>query len=556
MSQPVPAIQFHPDGYALDTPHLMGRQAAGNAFLRAAVEGRGDQPLTAVTVSQRGADVFTRLVQGLDAAASTRWVPADRPDLLAHVGGIYLPDPNLARAANMRLRTGPGAYSITGVTHTTASHAAMDHITSMLAAPVMPWDALICTSTAVGSTVRLLLERQRDYLRWRFGSSITLTLPQLPIIPLGVHCADFDFHAGEREAARKSLGIAEGEVVALFVGRLSFHAKAHPHAMYAGLAEAVRRSGKAVTLLQCGWFANSHIEGAFKDGLAQFGREVRGLFADGRDPATRRRCWASADLFISLSDNIQETFGLTPLEAKAAGLPVVVTDWDGYRDTVRDGIDGFRIPTWMPPADLGEVFARSHEADMVTYDMYCGETCQAVSVDGAALADRLTALVTDRDLRLRMGAAGRHHAREAFDWAIIWRRYRMLWWELERIRQSTALPQTSAPRSAPARPDPFAAFGHYPTEQVLPQTLVFPGNHAEPQTVFDSLSQHALFRYADRIIPLASEVESIIRGLAGRVDGRAIQDLTVESGIALPRCVMVVAVLAKMGLVRLSKGIG
>ena len=27
----------------------------------------------------------------------------------------------------------------------------------------------------------------------------------------------------------------------------------------------------------------------------------------------------------------------------AAGLPVVVSDWDGYRDTVRDGVDGFRI---------------------------------------------------------------------------------------------------------------------------------------------------------------------------------------------------------------------
>jgi glycogen synthase len=54
-----------------------------------------------------------------------------------------------------------------------------------------------------------------------------------------------------------------------------------------------------------------------------------------------------------MSDNIQETFGLTPLEAMAAGLPVIVGDWDGYKDTVRDGVDGFRIPSLMPPAPLG-----------------------------------------------------------------------------------------------------------------------------------------------------------------------------------------------------------
>lgn len=33
------AILFEPDGYLLDGPKLMGRQAAGNAFLRAAVAG-------------------------------------------------------------------------------------------------------------------------------------------------------------------------------------------------------------------------------------------------------------------------------------------------------------------------------------------------------------------------------------------------------------------------------------------------------------------------------------------------------------------------------------
>ena len=66
------------------------------------------------------------------------------------------------------------------------------------------------------------------------------------------------------------------------------------------------------------------------------------------------------DIFCSLSDNIQETFGITPIEAMSAGLPVVVSDWDGYRDTVRDGIDGFRVPTQMPPPGYGDELALRH----------------------------------------------------------------------------------------------------------------------------------------------------------------------------------------------------
>jgi alpha-maltose-1-phosphate synthase len=564
------AIMFEPDGYTLSDPKLKGRQAAGNAFLRAAVAGRQGQALWAYTPSRRSAEVFRALVRGFDSAAEARWLPADRLDLLGRLGTLYLPGPGLGGAARLRLRAGPAAYSLCGVTHTTASHAAMGDVTGLLAAPVMPWDALICTSSGVAATVRTLLDREIAFLRWRFGPSLAVRLPQLPVIPLGVHCGDFTSNPSERAAARAALGVAGNETVALFVGRLSFHGKAHPHAMYVGLQSAARRIGRRLVLLQCGWFPNGYTEQAFKDGAACACPEVRMLFTDGRHPDRRRQSWAAADLFVSLSDNIQETFGLTPVEAMAAGLPVVVADWDGYKDTVRDGVDGFRIPTWMPPPDLGEPFARAYEAGTSTYDAYCGLTCQTVSVDMQALAERLGELVGSPELRRRLGEAGRRRAEAVFDWKVVYRQYKTLWVELGRIRQAARSdPEqrallTAAPRAAASRMDPFRSFAHYPTALIQPHTLVSARPGASASTYVE-LVRHPLFSYADhvgnpivnyaghtgKILPPEPIVGALLSLLAQ--GERAMRDLADRAGLGLGETILAVSFLAKMGLVHLRR---
>ncbi len=52
--------------------------------------------------------------------------------------------------------------------------------------------------------------------------------PQLPVIPLGVDTAALDPPPGAREAWRARLGIAEGDVAALMLGRLSHATKLNP----------------------------------------------------------------------------------------------------------------------------------------------------------------------------------------------------------------------------------------------------------------------------------------------------------------------------------------
>lgn len=548
------AITFEPDGYLLSGDQLMGRQAAGNAFLRAAVAGRQEQPLWGYTPYRRSAEIFRQLVREIDPSAEARWLPAESFDLLTQLGTLYLPGPGLNAASRLRLRAGPVAYSLCGVTHTTATHNAMDQIAALLTAPVMPWDALICTSQAALYTVKTVLEDESTYLRWRFESALCLTIPQLPVIPLGVHCTDFTFDQEERAFARQALGIAEDEVVVLFVGRLSYHAKAHPHAMYVGLKAAAERTGIKPVLIQCGWFGSDHIEQAFRTGAAQYAPDIRVLFTNGRDPDARRQTWAAGDLFISLSDNIQETFGLTPIEAMAAGLPAVVTDWDGYKDTVRDGVDGFRIPTFMPPK-LGERFAQAYEAGTDNYDYYCGLVCQAVSVDIGVLVDRLSDLIANVSLRQQMGEAGRQRARAVFDWTVVYRQYQQLWMELTSIRLSAQRDfkqqevLMAAPKVASSRADPFRSFGHYPTTLIQPtmRVALVPGVTASQ---YRTLAAHPLYNYARKSLPRPEIVEQLFAKL-GKED-LIIQELVRSLGLNPDAAVLVLAMLAKMGLVRFA----
>ena len=52
-----------------------------------------------------------------------------------------------------------------------------------------------------------------------------------------------------------------------------------------------------------------------------------------------------SDVFISLSDYCGETFGLTVMEAMACGLPVVISDFAGYKTHITDGVEGYYIQT-------------------------------------------------------------------------------------------------------------------------------------------------------------------------------------------------------------------
>jgi glycosyltransferase involved in cell wall biosynthesis len=398
---------------------------------------------------------------------------------------------------------GAGSFSLSGVTHTLCTANAVNQLCEYVTAPFEPHDALICTSRAVATMVQAVTDRFAEYLRDRHGGAPRLNI-RLETIPLGVDTERFrPATAGERAAERKALGIGDDEVVVLFVGRFAHHAKAHPFPMFRGVDLAVKATDRAVRLLMSGWAPNEAIRNAFVEGARAFAPGLRVTFVDGMGPATRFGVWRAADLVVSLVDNIQETFGLVVVEAMASGLPVVATDWDGYRDLVEDGRTGLLVPTTMVRGASGAATSRLMFGE-IDYDQFLAEVSQTVAVDVSAAGLALARLVSDEALRASLGAAARQRALDVYSWPRIIAAYESLWRDQETQRQDYArLPRTGSDVPAHYTP-PERSFAGYPTrwlgadgrdelaatpwaQEVLELLLDLPlTNHAANRRVADS----------------------------------------------------------------------
>jgi hypothetical protein len=295
--------------------------------------------------------------------------------------------------------------------------------------------------------------------------------------------------------------------------------------MYLALEQAAQRTGKKLHVIQAGWFANQNIRDEFVAGARNYCPSVNAVFLDGRRPEIREKVWFAADVFTSLSDNIQETFGMVPIEAMAAGLPQVISDWDGYRDTVRQGIDGFRIATAMPPPGMGEDIAWRHASGVDSYDRYIAHGSQCTSVDAAECAEAYVKLIENPDLRRSMGDAGRRRARDCFDWSVIIKAYQELWRELQQRReQAQQTPRRDERRPHPLREDPFALFADYATTTLHPDTVLTLGPESDTER-FEQMFASPLTNYVGAPFLLAGK-EECQAALARLADGpRAIAEL-------------------------------
>lgn len=504
LSGPNFALYYAGDAYST-AAKIMGRQSAGKALMKGVARRWPDGEVHGFGANRDAGKAMALQLRRDGHSGTVRWRPNPGDAVLEQLGAVYYPAPVTPDMAHARNTRGPTAYSLFGVTHTLSSEAAMDGLARLVLAPHQPWDGLICTSGVALSVARRLQAEMREWQIEHVGAT-RFNTPSMKIIPLGVDAPSCARSPEQIAEARAALGIGETEVAFLFAGRLIFHGKANPAIYYRAVEAAQMRVDHPIVCIEAGVSPNDQVAEGYRRARAELAPSVRFIEVDGADSVAYDRAWKAADVFTSLSDNIQETFGLTPVEAMAAGLPALVSDWNGYKDTVRDGVDGFRVPTVAPAPDsgAGADLALRHATGGDNYDFFIGRASMATVVLFEPLVERIVDLATNPDLRRRMGEAGRARAVADFDWPAILDRYCEFAAELGELRRAAAALRKRPPVAFPMRPDPFALFQDYPTHHVGEDWTI----HAQPldERGLDRFFALHMTRYVfdDQILPEAT----------------------------------------------------
>ena len=548
------AIFFHPDQIEGKGRDLVGRRSAGQSFLKGYLRHTPGDTVRAVTDTAEGCKAFEAIARALGEKRPLHVSALRGGADFTSAGTIFFPTPGYSNAPWLRQRFGPERCSLVGITHTISTRRIIEGLHHLMSEPVEPWDAIICTSRAVRSAVQRQFAVEADYLRQRFGAT-RVPQPHLPVIPLGIDTEDFTPRPGTGAAMRAAQATPEDAVVIMTMGRLSVVEKANPLPLFLALEEVAQTCGKALHLWLVGWASRPEEEALHREGAAAFCPSVTLHIIDGRDPTVRRDIWAGADIFTLPADSIQETFGLVPVEAMAAGLPVVMPDWDGFRDTVLHGQTGFLIPTRMARPGMGQRIARRFADETDGYLPYLTLVQAHIQIDVPAYAQALGALVADADLRARMGQAGMQHVRANLDWQAVIPQYLALAKELAQMRQG-AQPSTPRLPSGPPHPleiDPFDQYADYPSGVLTPDTPIILRTMptADMLVLRDRISGRALYRRA-----VVSHDHSLrAAALVGAAGSLTLRELATQLDMPLILTEALVLVLAKsdiLGLPTLS----
>jgi glycosyltransferase involved in cell wall biosynthesis len=368
-------------------------------------------------------------------------------------------DADLAPAARFREQFSNRLYPITATVHV-VSYQGLRHgwITWMLLQRLTSADALIATSTACRDALRNAIEQVSEGLGTQLGCDIRMRA-DIACVPLPVDTERFA--PLDRAEARHAAGLPGTAFIILWIGRVSAHDKADLRPLLRAFRRLVDANPHRELLLVIAGSGEEHSLASIRLEAAELGIAERVVLRPV--PVDERHLvHAAADVFVSPVDNVQETLGITPIEAMACGVPQVVADWSGYRDTVVDGDTGFRIPTYWCAAD-GDISRRSglyDRDDMI--DHY--RLAQMVAIDSDALVARLQELLTNEPLRARMAEASRARAVRLYSGKAVIRAHEELWSDLQ--QRAAGLPWGGPYDRGYELPQFTRTFAHYPTEML------------------------------------------------------------------------------------------
>ncbi len=387
--------------------------------------------------------------------------------------GLFLGDPNFSPYACERQWNDPRNFSLIGITHTLSTPAALRCLMALPQAQLNNWDALICTSRAARSALEAIWHHSEEL--WDVRGCLPPDRPQLPVIPLGITTDAFQpIHS--RQDARRQLQLPADSAVVLWTGRLELHCKAHHGATFRALAHAAAACPERHwVLLMYGTAVMPTIPTALQEAASELCPTVEVRLLDGHNLGLGALARAASDAFLSLVDCLQETFGLTPIEAMASRLPVVASDWNGYRDTVVEGRTGFRIPTQSFEPGWSDLQLQQLAYEDTALDPVSARISGQISVDAAAAGTALARLAKSPEMAVAMGCLGEQRAKENYDWSVVLQRYSELLDDLLERRQKALEDPALAPfRSHRPIPPLAQIFSAWPSSTIDAHTHIKP----------------------------------------------------------------------------------
>lgn len=363
--------------------------------------------------------------------------------------------PDIGPWMDLRNRLCPVGVPVTGLTHTISYQSFLPRVLRTMVMGARPSDSIICTA----DSAKVVMLNWIEHLRREFGAQIGAKVNydgRLDKIPLGVDAEIFV--PKESAPLRQRLKLPANDVLILYVGRFSHTDKMDLFPLLLAFKSVIERNpAQSVTLVMAGSDSLFKYASQVEQFAADLGIAGRVIIRTNLPDEDVPDYYAASDIFISPSDNLQETFGLSIIEAMAAGLPVICSDWDGYKELVEHERTGYRVPTYWIQCDQ-KICDHSGMSDWMMDHFYLG---QSVSVDVAEMMLAMERLINDEGLRKRWGENGRRRVLEHFDWPVIIRQYINLWQELKAL--ATAEQMTDVRRTSWYRPDFFQTFRHYPT---------------------------------------------------------------------------------------------
>ncbi len=348
----------------------------------------------------------------------------------------------------------------------------------------------------------------------------------------------------EQRFSRRLMGLPEDARIALFMGRLSYHAKAD----LLPLIDAFAMIAEPGDILVIAGVENVAGYGQMlQDYAASLGIAEQVRIQGQVDLAMRPIYYGAADFFVFPGDTVQEALGQTILEAFACGLPCVTSDWDGFRDLVRDGETGYRVPAhifpaWQRTSDLSPAVSYIDSHMLIA---------QTVWIDPKALAEKMAVLLHNPEHCEELGRKAREFVAQSYTWECALKMNLKVWDECieEACREA---PQAREDRRSKAetlgQPVPFMhVLSHYGTSVLDPEETMVSITALGERV----LNRSATLKFYDDLLPLLRPelLDAILA--ASNPEGTLLSVVVAQAARAMPVTVDEItfhaALLAKRG---------